>query len=665
MRNILFSSTAILLLVLACPQKLAAQLKVGANPTTMSNASLLELEATDKGFVFPRVSLSSLATASPLASDLLVGTTVYNTNTALAAGAGLYLWNGSSWQSTSLTTASNGLARLGKDIQLGGTLTQNTTIANAGYNVIFTGSGNVGVGLTNPAAPLSVNASGNNTGVLKLSVPSGNTGDQWWLAFNHAGTSADNTDRARIGVNIASGGAGRLFFTTGASGSQAERMRIDQNGYVGIGTDAPTVPLDVAGNMRLRSLTSAGIVTNDANGNLGGGAVSNGLTQNAYSVKLGGTLTQNTSIDAGTTGYGLSVTSTGMGAPYGTTSVVCQQFPWDYEWLLPSVLNAWQAFTSPKTGLLTSVELPFTTISSTFGAINFTLKVYSGTGTGGALLATSIVNYTVTAADGAYTLSFPFSSLPLVKNGQVYTIALSTNSMVSWGTKVFNPGGTSSNTNQTGFSFCFTSYMRESLNIPSGLMVKDGNVGIGTTTPQHGFRLDVADNFNSTSLLLRNGNGSSAIANQQVAFGYNGTAEYMHAIKTRHNGGDLSGNAIDFYVWNQGTDDAGTVGTKRVMTIDGGGSNSTGTLEVNGKIRQQTYSQGVTVPGLGTWAFTWTHNFGYRPVIMISLDQTGAAGYMDYCHVAYGHNSDNQLTIYLSNRNAATAGGTVRWIVVN
>ncbi len=75
-----------------------AQIKVGDNPNTISSASLMELESTNKGFVFPRVSLTGAVTSSlPLGADILAGTVVYNTNAAFVGGIGLLIWTGSAW----------------------------------------------------------------------------------------------------------------------------------------------------------------------------------------------------------------------------------------------------------------------------------------------------------------------------------------------------------------------------------------------------------------------------------------------------------------------------------------------------------------------------------------------------------------------------------------
>jgi hypothetical protein len=106
-------------------------------------------------------------------------------------------------------------------------------------------NGNVGINTTSPSAPLVVQANTVGTGVLKLAVPSVGT-DNWWMGFSHGiNNSPDSNDRARIGVDIALGGAGRLFFTTGGPGAQTRAMFIDQNQRVGIGTLTPTSRLDV------------------------------------------------------------------------------------------------------------------------------------------------------------------------------------------------------------------------------------------------------------------------------------------------------------------------------------------------------------------------------------------------------------------------------------
>jgi len=120
--------------------------------------------------------------------------------------------------------------------------------------------GNVGIGNTSPSAPLVVQGKTSGAGVFKLAAPSGSTaaGDNWWMGFNHGTTSTDATDRARIGVDIAAGGPGRLFFTTGAAASQTRAMFIDESQRVGIGTSTPTAQLEVATTNGLSALIRRG-----------------------------------------------------------------------------------------------------------------------------------------------------------------------------------------------------------------------------------------------------------------------------------------------------------------------------------------------------------------------------------------------------------------------
>src|SRR5678809_694492 len=95
MKAPLFIATCMLLMQVATK----AQMKIGDNPKTINSASLLELETTNKGLVFPRVSLSNVTSPAPLPSVLLTGTVVYNTNGSITAGngTGLYIWNGTVW----------------------------------------------------------------------------------------------------------------------------------------------------------------------------------------------------------------------------------------------------------------------------------------------------------------------------------------------------------------------------------------------------------------------------------------------------------------------------------------------------------------------------------------------------------------------------------------
>ena len=74
----------------------SAQVKIGDNVTTLNANSLLELESTNKGVLFPRVALTSTTSFAPLSAHV-EGMTVYNTATASDVKPGLYSNNGTQW----------------------------------------------------------------------------------------------------------------------------------------------------------------------------------------------------------------------------------------------------------------------------------------------------------------------------------------------------------------------------------------------------------------------------------------------------------------------------------------------------------------------------------------------------------------------------------------
>ena len=84
------------------------------------------------------------------------------------------------------------------------------------------------------------------------------------------------------------------------------------------------------------------------------------------------------------------------------------------------------------------------------------------------------------------------------------------------------------------------------------------------------------------------GEDSTDFTGETMLFPYKSNPNnYRHRIATRHHGGQDTENAIDFYVWNHGTDAITDVGTKRVLTLDGEGTNGTvnvlGDLDVVGE----------------------------------------------------------------------------------
>ncbi|MCF6182035.1 hypothetical protein [Lutibacter sp.] len=155
----------ITILILAISVSTFAQTGIGT--TTPNTNAQLEVAATNKGFLPPRVALTSTTSASPLAAHV-AGMVVYNTATAGDVIPGLYVNNGTAWEKQIGATSINGLydgKSDGSSIFLGGTgfnddgANQNTSVGiNALYNDT-SGTDNVGVGYQ--ASPHTTTGSNN------------------------------------------------------------------------------------------------------------------------------------------------------------------------------------------------------------------------------------------------------------------------------------------------------------------------------------------------------------------------------------------------------------------------------------------------------------------------------------------------------------------------
>jgi hypothetical protein len=147
---------------------------------------------------------------------------------------------------------------------------------NASERMRIDSSGNVGIGTSSPTTPLTVAGKGTFSGAgsfeaLELITSDTNrvyvtgnssvSGDMWRL-----GTSASNPN-----LNIdALQSSGEILFRTGGTN---ERMRIDENGNVGIGTSSPAVELEIASGQPELRLTDT-----------------DGTDQESTFVQAGGTL---------------------------------------------------------------------------------------------------------------------------------------------------------------------------------------------------------------------------------------------------------------------------------------------------------------------------------------------------------------------------------------
>ncbi len=144
---------------------------------------------------------------------------------------------------------------------------------NSGSDINFTPAGKVGIGITAPDANLHVKSS-TNTAIARIEGNTAGTaigelqlegyrttGDNGVLGRILVNNHNADIDVAKIEVWKDSSSTHDLgsfyFYTRPTGGSLTSRMVIKHDGKVGIGTDAPIVPLDVVGDMRLLAASSS------------------------------------------------------------------------------------------------------------------------------------------------------------------------------------------------------------------------------------------------------------------------------------------------------------------------------------------------------------------------------------------------------------------------
>ncbi|HJW29653.1 MAG TPA: hypothetical protein VJ508_10505, partial [Saprospiraceae bacterium] len=134
-------------------------------------------------------------------------------------------------------------------------------------------AGNEGVGIINPQNKVDIQTGSARTGVHPTGLPLYVTGDisnesngiefrhsngsqGVGIGFNTIYATGNNSDQD---LGLASRGLGSLIFKT----QQTERMRINENGNVGIGTSAPNAPLQFPNDIRNRKVVLYDSYNND------------------------------------------------------------------------------------------------------------------------------------------------------------------------------------------------------------------------------------------------------------------------------------------------------------------------------------------------------------------------------------------------------------------
>lgn len=306
-KNILGLRISITLMALMGITQIALSQNIGINATgaTPAASAMLDITATDKGLLIPRVALTATNAAGPITSPA-TSLLVYNTATAGSAPnnvvPGYYYWNGTAWTGLS-TTSSTGWALDGNSVSaeksIGTTsafdlpfITTNTErmrISADGDVAIGTSSidGDQKLLIDAGTTQTAIGAIGNVNDYLEISVQnSSNGGKASSDLVATANNGTDNSVYVDMGINSAgySNGASNIlnggnlaylysnadhlkigngtpgkalvFFTnpsTGQLGTNTangeERMRIIENGNIGIATATPNSTLSISGSL--------------------------------------------------------------------------------------------------------------------------------------------------------------------------------------------------------------------------------------------------------------------------------------------------------------------------------------------------------------------------------------------------------------------------------
>lgn len=128
--------------------KVNAQVGIGTN--TPNANSLLELESSTKGVLFPRVALTGTANVAPLAAHVQ-GMTVYNTATTGDVTPGMYTNSGTAW----VKLGGNSSTPAYQDIRGGITTVTSTTYTALATDYVIITNASAGVTITLPALTLA------------------------------------------------------------------------------------------------------------------------------------------------------------------------------------------------------------------------------------------------------------------------------------------------------------------------------------------------------------------------------------------------------------------------------------------------------------------------------------------------------------------------------
>jgi hypothetical protein len=422
-------------------------------------------------------------------------------------------------------------------------VSQSNSIVLGGVNGVngATADTNVGIGTTAPLGRLDVRGDI----LLGLSANPTFLGSNSLFIANDGGTPGNNfridganDDLYLIARSESSSGAGIIFRTAPAFGGEEDRVSIDPNGNVGIGTSSPSAKLDVAGNVNASTQY-----------NIGGSRV----------LTVTGDLVPNSNTFAGV-GAGALTTPSANNASghfnsfFGNSAGASNTF------------GASNSFFGNAAGLSNTGSS-----NSFFGA---SAGLINGTGSANSFFGSYAGQANNTGGNNSFFGTGAGQNNRTGGDNSFFGFAAGTNNMNGVNNSFF--GNFAGFSNETGNSNTFLGAFSngaagitnataiganaEVIQSNSLVLGDNVNVGIGTIAPQA--KLDLQGGADS----------DGSFDPKAIALSYR-DGGFRHWIRTRHNSVLGSGNAIDFFVNNSSTSGGSTgpgTGNIQSLTLDSG-----------------------------------------------------------------------------------------------
>ena len=388
---------------------------------------------------------------------------------------------------------------------------QNQTAQQAGSNFNVSGAGTVGGLLTAGSATVT------GASTLAATTVSGTTNI-------NAGTSTATTNigtgsgASPVNIGNNAGAVAVAGSTIGLTGTTNLNTSGAAATNIGTGSTAGTVTIGRSGGtVKAANLTTAGIVTNAADGTLGTATAasldattaSNGLTKSGSNLTLGGTLDQATTIAQAGNAVSFTGGSVGIGtaspaatldvngslqvtsnvAPYslGQATIIGNLFS-------PAVTNVGQSFQLPTAGSIVSIQ------ATSLVSYTTTLTLYAGIGFGGTALTSP---QTFTFAAGTPTTVMLSSPVALAAGTYTFGFASGQQLQVGAGSSYAEGATYYYGSSQSAYDLAFAVNFTGSALVLSASETT-GRVGIGTGSPTA--TLDVAGDAQVRGNSLMGGN---------------------------------------------------------------------------------------------------------------------------------------------------------------